>query len=126
MARRPRNGEGEAWQINVSFNEDEVNDAYAREMAAQLARSRDLSAVIKGFLLALYEYQERTGRPMTAERAMGLFLSGSFLGNEGVWGYTEMIEPEDPGIIVSSAESADPDDVLDAFAGSFGDDDPFA
>ena len=76
MAKKSRNGYGDQYLVSISFNENNPDDIDARNMAAQLAETKDLSKVVKAFLLSLYDYQSQHGVVLTPERIMSMVVSG--------------------------------------------------
>ncbi len=119
---RPGNGKGAGNTVLLSFNPDEPNDRLALQMARQLASERSLSAVMKGLLLALNEYQHRTGITLDASMVTGMFLSGVLLGHINIASSPQYspVEAEEPLIVMSTAEAAAPEEIGRNFTRSMG------
>jgi hypothetical protein len=128
MARRsekPRHGEGAGNQILVRFNLDDPQDMLALTMARQLASKHgSLSKVIRGFLLALVEFQRATGVELNADTVTGMFLSGILLGGGGAGRAippTYAIDGEEVEIIVGTANRASGEEIAINMAMDIGD-----
>jgi hypothetical protein len=117
MARRARgrSGEGEGNQILVRFDLDNPQDYRAMLMARQLARKYGaLSQVVRGFLLALADFQDATGVELNAEAVTGMFLSGVLIGNgRQVISSTYVVDGEEPEIVIGTATRATAQEIVE-------------
>lgn len=124
---KPANGEGESGLISIVFNLGDETEAEAYEMAKQLAKPHGRRKhVIVALLYGLSLYQKRLGTELNTDVIMGMALSGSLFGSNG------LLEPppprpsarpqtlEEPAVTVSSAQKADAREVAKNFASSLG------
>jgi hypothetical protein len=114
MVKKARNGQGRGYVMPLSFNPNNPDEWRALQLARQLASVKQLSTVLKGFLTALADYQERTGIQLTAERAIALVLSGGMTGH-----LPARLTPspsDDTDIIMASASKEDAATVMNNFS----------
>jgi hypothetical protein len=115
MAKRSksRSGEGECAQILVRFDLNDTENVRALMMARQLAgRHGSLSKIIRGFLLALADFQDTTGVELNADVVVEMFLSGLMSGGKVMPATSHFIlDSEEPDIIVGTANRASADEI---------------
>lgn len=87
-------------------------------MAAQLAETKDLSKVVKAFLLSMYDYQHQHGIVLTPERIMSMVASGLFTPSFTPDGSLGVIETGDLDITFKSASAIVADDFMNEFTSS--------
>jgi hypothetical protein len=92
--------------------------------AESSSKHGSLSKVIRGFLLALVEFQRATGVELNADTVTGMFLSGILLGGGGARGAippTYAIDGEEADIIIGTANRASGDEIALNMAMDIGD-----
>ena len=128
MSEQAKNGEGEAGSYLLVFDRTKDAEERAWQMTRKLAAQRRLKHTLLGFLLALDEIRERTGKDHSVEEMMASFISSMSMDRQQNSAYAQPSLPplgdlsEDiPALIVGSADHVDPDEARDQLALGMGD-----
>jgi len=122
--RKPANGQAQSGSYLLVFDLDDEGQQKAWQVAQQLAGQRKLKHVLVGFLLAVHNVQEKTGKVIDLLDFMAQFITGMVFGLKGQSHYTitEDTTPEElPVAFIGTDDHADPLEARENFAYSIGD-----